>query len=161
MKFLLMPLILLFSLSGVSRETSVQDLFRLMNMDQLQKDSIDAMVNQQMQDSPQLRIVEDEYRTWMHDIVGWEAIKKPIGKEWKKIFKPREISDLIDFYKTSTGKKLLDKQPDLMGFSMQLMTQKTRSPEFQQGVQRIVQLAKDRKEALKAEQSKAPEESED
>jgi hypothetical protein len=151
MKSILITLFLMTSSNSFARETSVQDLFRLMNMDQLQKDSIDSMVDQQMLSTPQLKIVEPEYREWMHDIAGWDALKKPIAKEWKRNFNSREISDLIDFYKSPTGKKLLDKQPSLMAFSIKLMNERIKSEAFQKGVQRIVQLAKQRNEDLQSE----------
>lgn len=69
----------------------------------------------------------DEYYSKMMQLMreelNWEKVKGPIKSIYGEHFTDTEIRDLIDFYKTETGKKTLEKLPVIMQESMAISQQ--------------------------------------
>lgn len=115
-KYLILSALLMISLNAVSKPAgNIEELFKVMKMQELQDKSITAIVNQQMSLSPGMSKYKGEYTKLLQKYVGWKALKKPVGDMWAGMFSEKEIKDLVKFYKTPTGQKLLDKQPVIAG----------------------------------------------
>lgn len=115
-KYLVVSVVLMFSLNAFSKPAgNVEELFKVMKMQELQDKSIKAIVSQQMSMSPGMAKYKGEYTKLLQKYVGWKALKKPVGDMWAGMFSDKEIKDLVKFYKTSTGQKLLEKQPVIAG----------------------------------------------
>jgi len=73
--------------------------------------------------------------------IDWESIFADIYAE---VFAEDEIQGLIDFYHSPVGKKLLEKQPQLMGATMTRMQTEMAKfmPQVQQAAMQAVQEAK-------------------
>ena len=56
--------------------------------------------------------------------LSWKTLKDEYIKLYMKTFNEEEMKVIIDFYKTSAGKKLLNKIPELIDGSMQIGEQK-------------------------------------
>jgi len=77
----------------------------------------------------------------------WEAMFADI---YSNVFSAEEIQGLIDFYETPLGKKLLEKQPELMAATMQKMQGEMSKfmPKIQAAAMKAVQEAKAEKVEL-------------
>ena len=77
--------------------------------------------------------VKEELMTWFSGFFVWEQIRDLYIDIYIEVFTEEEINELVAFYQTPLGQKLLAKMPVLMQVSMQrtqAIMQK-RMPEFQ------------------------------
>ena len=56
---------------------------------------------------------KDAVDAYVRKYVGWEALKDEMIALYMKIFTEKEINELIAFYNTSTGRKLLAQSPEI------------------------------------------------
>jgi len=109
---------------------SIEELLQVSNV----KSMVDAMYGQMdqmlQQMSTQLQIEESErpimekFMSKVTDLireeVSWEQMKGPIFEIYRKHFSEQEVLDLTAFYKTESGRALVEKMPNLMQDSMQV-----------------------------------------
>lgn len=84
-------------------------------------------MGEQMGVAPGEQPIFDEYYSKMMQLMreelNWDKVKDPIKSIYGEHFTDTEIRDLIDFYKTDTGKKTLEKLPVIMQESMAISQQ--------------------------------------
>ena len=137
-KYLILSALFVFSLNAFSKPAgNVEELFKVMKMQELQNKSITAIVDQQMSMSPGMAKYKVEYTKLLQKYVGWKALKKPVGDMWAGMFTEKEIKDLVKFYKTSTGQKLLNKQPVIAGEITKITQEILSSKSFQNDAKSI------------------------
>jgi len=114
-------------------EKSVEKLFALTDMDQLlnsayaQMDGMFAQMSSQMELTEAQKPVMDKffkkYTELVREELSWKKLKAPMISSYQQVFSEPEVKELIEFYQSPLGKKLLEKMPQLMEVSMQMMQQ--------------------------------------
>lgn len=109
-------------------DEALQELSALMKMDKL-VDSMYSQIEVMLQNmstnmgvKPDEQTIFDEYYSKMVLVMkqemSWEKFEKPLLGIYAKHFSAQEIQDMITFYKSQTGKKSIEKMPELMQESM-------------------------------------------
>lgn len=55
----------------------------------------------------------------LREEVSWQRMKDPMAEIYQKHFTQKEVDDLLQFYKTDSGKAMVEKMPAVMQDSMQ------------------------------------------
>lgn len=134
MKYLLIAILALtinlpvFAADG--KRESVKELMVLMKIDSMiesmysQMDQMFAGVGEQMGIEASEQGIFDNYMrkisASMQEEVSWKKIEEPMIDIYMKSYTEEEIQDLLTFYRSSTGRSLVEKMPAVMGESMQL-----------------------------------------
>lgn len=133
MRTIILALLLLSTSLHASEETKQQKLVELLSV--MEMDSmVDAMYSQmevmlqnmstEMGVQPSEQAIYDEHYSKMMAIISeeisWEKMKPGAMAMYSNNFTEAEIADMLDFYKTTTGKAILRKMPAVMQESMQL-----------------------------------------
>ncbi len=116
--------------SQADTRQDVEELMGLLKVDTMM-DSMYAQMNQMMAGmTQQLDIQPDEQAIYqrfhqkmnnlMRTEMGYEQMKEPMIAIYLKHFSEKEIQDMVTFYKTDTGKALVEKMPQVMGETMQI-----------------------------------------
>lgn len=73
--------------------------------------------------------------------IDWETI---VARIYAKVFTEQELQELVDFYKSPIGVKVLDKQPELMRETMKVMQGEMVKimPAIQQDIKKSIEAAK-------------------
>lgn len=106
-----------FSFAQTSKENKIKDLLNLMGVEKNMSVMLDQMIEQYKQVFPN---VPNEYWSKMTEKKSVEDLKNLIVPIYSKNLEEKEIDDLIAFYKSPTGKKLIEKLPIIMNESMKV-----------------------------------------
>jgi len=85
-------------------------------------------LTQQSSTSQQTDALQSKHRQQVQDLVkaelSWEQLQEPLIALYGTVFSEAELQDIIQFYQSAAGQKLLKRQPELMQNTMQLMQQR-------------------------------------
>ncbi|WP_151811101.1 DUF2059 domain-containing protein [Acinetobacter bereziniae] len=128
-----------FAFAAQASDQQVQQLLKVMNIDQLLQETmqqirpqldqqayqiIKTSVNKE-QLSPQEQIVANELADKMYaqsqKTVSWEQIKPLYLKIYKDVFNAEEVQAQIDFYSSAVGQSILKKSPQIAQETMKMM----------------------------------------
>ncbi|ATG77045.1 DUF2059 domain-containing protein [Pseudoalteromonas sp. 1_2015MBL_MicDiv] len=113
-----------------SKQQKIDELINVMNMDAM----VDSMYGQvegmmkgmsdQMGVKPSEQAIFDKYygdmTTVLKTEMSWAKMQPMMISVYDKHFSEQEIADMLAFYKTDTGQKILEKMPVVMQESMQM-----------------------------------------
>ena len=83
---------------------------------------------------------QKEIMVWFSDFFAWEQIQDLYVDIYVKVFTEDELKEIIQFYRSPLGQKLLNKMPELLQESiekMQILVQ-DKMPEFQERLQKTI-----------------------
>jgi hypothetical protein len=100
--------------SDIEKRTAANELFDLMNMDVLLNESIEKMLQLEIQNNSQLGLYEDVVRTFFKKHMSGESLRDEFVDIYNQAFTEKELIDIVNFYKTSTGQKALRQTPALV-----------------------------------------------
>lgn len=107
-------LILLASVSFAQSNAETQavnELMKVMNLEQQINESAERMFEVQSKAMPQILPYKDVMLDFFHKYINWDSLGVQIKKIYTDTFTEAELSDLVVFYKTDTGQKLVKSQP--------------------------------------------------
>ena len=150
MAFLLvLPVVTFAGDDDAQRRLRVEQLLDLIDADLMidnvydQMNQVMAQTADQMKIQPGERAVLDRYHSRVTELLksdfSWEKLKPPMIDLYLKHYSDQEISDMITFYQTPSGKSLLKKMPLVMRDSVQLSQQKMQVvfPKIQQLIEEM------------------------
>ena len=116
-----------------SHAVAAEELLKVSRVEKMLEDSFEQIKLMQQSQIEALHVPQDQQGA-MENVVGqsldymkgamsWDNLKGDLIKIYMDVFTEEEIAELVSFYNTPLGQKLLDKMPDLMNKTMQL-TQK-------------------------------------
>ncbi len=146
MVFLLLAPFLLHSEEGVDRQ-SIEELLEVSDTKSM-IDSMYAEMDKMFKGmAAQLKIKESEQHVFdkfmkkmfsaMKAEMSWEKMKEPVIEIYMRNYTKQEISEILAFYKTETGKSLVKKMPIVMRESMQVS--QSMFMEFMPTIQQLAQ----------------------
>lgn len=139
------------SYAQTATDKSLDELFALTDMDKLVNSAYDQMDGMYAQMAGQMELTEaqkpivDKFfqknSALVREELSWKKLKSPMMETYRKVFSEPEVRELIEFYQSPLGKKLLEKMPELMQASMALMQDAMRDmmPKLQQLQQQLQQ----------------------
>jgi uncharacterized protein len=153
-------LVLIACLSSYSqtKQENLTELFKLMQVDkmmdkmygsivpvmqaQMKKAVPDSLQNPEMKTKmdENMKLIMNESKTMANDFVNNEMVGI-----YDRNFSEQEIKDLIVFYKSTTGKKMIEKTPVIQQETMQIMMTKY-IPKFQETIQNMMEKMTEKKE---------------
>ena len=106
-----------FTNAQSSKDVKIAELLETMGSTQAMKTSFEYMINYYKQNNPQ---ISSEY--WDNSLkhVDYNELVQKLVAVYSKHFTEQEIVDLLNFYNTSTGKKMIDKMPVILQESMEI-----------------------------------------
>lgn len=73
-------------------------------------------------------LLQNEHRQQVQALVkaelSWDQLQEPLIALYGTVFSESELQDIIQFYQSAAGQKLLKRQPELMQNTMQLVQQR-------------------------------------
>ena len=106
-----------FTNAQSSKDVKIAELLETMGSTQAMKTSFEYMINYYKQNNPQ---ISSEY--WDNSLkhVDYNELVQKLVPVYSKHFTEQEIVDLLNFYNTSTGKKMIEKMPAILEESMEI-----------------------------------------
>jgi hypothetical protein len=122
--------------SATHRE-AVRQLMTVTHVQELTEQSVDAMMKGQLQAMPQLAPFASILETFYREQMAWTTLEPEYTQLYLEVFTEAEIREMIAFYQTPLGQKLLTKMPVLMTKSNELMSRRlqTAMPQLMQRLQ--------------------------
>jgi hypothetical protein len=97
-----------------SHRAAAEELMQAANMEKLLQASVDVALNQQIKANPQLAPFKDVMHKFLSKHMSYAAIKDDLIAMYVAEFTEQELKEVTAFYKTPTGRKVLEKTPTLM-----------------------------------------------
>lgn len=102
---------------------SVQKASQLLdaiNMQKQYEQILQTTLDNQIQSHPELTQYKNTMMNFLNKYMGWDAIKNDFAALYGEMFTAGELEQLIAFYKTPLGQKLLQAMPELFSRGQQL-----------------------------------------
>jgi len=114
--FLLFALLLpgLTTADEASQREQVETLFRLTQMEKKIQESVDSVVQLQLQQNPELQRNRQALESFLQKYIGWPAMKEDIMRMYMRTFSEPELKEINAFYITPTGQKVINVVPELV-----------------------------------------------
>lgn len=98
--------------SGAEKEAEI--LFNTIGMDTALEQTIIQMVDMQLQQNPAMAPYKSVMLAFFNKYMNYESLKPELVEIYIDAFTEKELKELNHFYATSTGKKTIEKMPELM-----------------------------------------------
>jgi len=100
-----------------SHDQAVMDLIKLTKVEQQMAASTEAVADAMTKGNPVLTPFRDVIVEWASKYLTWNAMLPEIAKLYKETFTESEVRELIAFYQTPVGQKVLAKLPEVTLFN--------------------------------------------
>ena len=124
-----------------SHREAVRQLMEVTHVRELTEQSAETMLKGQLKQMPQLapfaKVLEDFY----HEQMNWSVLEPEYSRAYLEVFSEPEVRELIAFYQTPLGQKMLAKMPLLMAKTNELVTRRVQAatPQLMQRLQDAMQ----------------------
>ena len=110
-----------------SHRKAAENLLLVMEVDKSLPKIPDQVVENQMQQNPQLAAQREVLQRFLTKYVNWESVKEDTITAYTHEFTEPELKKLTEFYKTPVGKKASEKMPQLAFLAGQLGLKKAQA----------------------------------
>jgi len=107
-----------------SHREAVGTLFENTNMQQKIEESVDSVLALQLAQSPELREHETAVREFLERHIGWQSLEDALTGMYLQVFTEQEINEMNTFYSTPTGRKVIERLPELVQQRNQLASKR-------------------------------------
>jgi hypothetical protein len=113
---------------------AAEELLMEMNAEQMLAESINVMIDAQLQQTPELAQFEDVMRAFLEKYMSWQCLKEHMVRLYAEAFTEQELREIVAFYRSETGRKAIELTPVLMSKGMALGQQAAQDhvPELEQ-----------------------------
>ena len=119
-----------------SHLAAAAELLEVTDMEATLQKSIDATLEIQMSQMPQMAAVEDVMRDFFTKYMSFEVLRDDYALLYADTYSEEDLRGLIAFYQTPLGQRVVATMPDLTAASMELGQRATAEhmPELQQAI---------------------------
>jgi hypothetical protein len=103
-----------------SHRQAAEELLRAMRVDKQMESALEQTLDVSIKSQPSLKPYREVMRKFFAKHIGYDALKEDLVKIYVEEFTEPELRQILAFYKTPAGKKMVEKSPALMSKSMQL-----------------------------------------
>lgn len=116
---------------------TVERLFVVAEMEQLYNQSLETNMAAQIRAQPALVQFEDILRSFMQRHASWHLLKPDIARIYRETYTEADMQELIRFYETDFGQRLMASMPIVMARSTEVSMQRVQAalPELIEEVQ--------------------------
>jgi len=107
----------IFSYAQTTKDQKIAALLTTMGTTQTMKTSYEYMINYYKNSYPD---ISPEYWEKAAELVNYEDLVNKLTPVYSKHFTEKEIEDLLSFYHTATGKKMIGEMPSILQESMEI-----------------------------------------
>lgn len=120
-----------------THRAAVRRLMEVTHVRELLEQSSSSLLQDQLQRMPELAPYADIFRDFYREQLSWTALEPEYTTLYLEVFDESELRELIDFYETPLGQKLLAKMPTLVLKSNELVARRmqTAMPQLMQRLQ--------------------------
>jgi len=121
--FFILLTVLLFSLTALADEGAKREaeaLLKITNAETLLTQSIEQMLDLQIQQNPQLAPFKDVMQKFLYKYMSYESIKQEMIQLYSETFTEKELKEINAFYQTETGQKAIRALPAIMAQASQI-----------------------------------------
>jgi len=120
---------------------AAEQLIEMMEMEKTFNQSMEAMLQAQMNANPMLKQFEDIMRAFMGKYLKWSELKADYVKLYTDVFTESELKEMTQFYQTPLGKKMLNTLPALLTRGGQITSERLQPhlPELQKTIMERMQ----------------------
>ncbi|MGI8821507.1 MAG: DUF2059 domain-containing protein [Chthoniobacterales bacterium] len=97
-----------------SHRKATETLLGLMEMETLLSQSVNQMLQLQVQQNPGLALYQAEMKAFLGKYMSWSNLKDDMVKIYMAEFSEAELKELTAFYQTPVGRKTVQRMPALM-----------------------------------------------
>lgn len=118
-------------------EEAAERLLESMNMELTLSQSIEQMLNMQLQQNPAMGPYKEIMSMFLKKHMSYDILKPDMMRLYAEAFTAKELDEITAFYKTEVGKKTIEKMPSLMAAGGQIGAQRVQAnmPELQAMIQ--------------------------
>ncbi len=109
-----------FSQTNSDHYRAALELLDVVNAEKAFKSAIDITLTAQLKANPNLGPFEDILRSFLAKYANWSNLKAGVAELYMNEFTENELREMINFYKTETGKKAAEKMPILFSKGAEL-----------------------------------------
>jgi hypothetical protein len=110
-----------------SHRKAAENLLIVMEVDKSLPKIVDQVVENQVQQNPQLAAQREVLQRFLTKYVNWASVKEDTITAYTQEFTEPELKKLTEFYKTPLGKKASEKMPQLAFLAGQLGLKKAQA----------------------------------
>src|SRR5215211_4572594 len=120
-----------------SHRAAAESLLTNMDMDKLMSQSVDQMLQMQVQQNPAIAPYQTQMKTFLAKYMSWAAMKDDMVKIYVAEFSEPELKELNAFYQTPLGKKTVQRMPTLLAKGAEIGQKRVQEhlPELQAAIQ--------------------------
>lgn len=96
-----------------ARKTA-EELLSIVGIEQNLEKSIDQMLAVQLQQNPAMEPYKEIMRKYLNKYMSYETLKPDLVAIYAETFTTSELNELVAFYKSKTGRKVIEVMPVLM-----------------------------------------------
>ncbi len=96
------------------------------NMDQMTSQML-ASSGLDVEKDPQIQRDMQEMNTLVRAEMSWDKLEEPLIALYGNVFSEAELQDIIEFYQSPAGQKMLKRQPELIQGTMVMMQEQMQS----------------------------------
>ena len=136
-----------------SHRAAVKELMTVTHVRELMDQSSETMLAAQVQQMPQLAPYAGILRDFYKEQMNWSVLEPEFTQLYLEVFTEAELKELIAFYKSPIGQKMLEKMPVLMQKSNELSGKRIQAamPQLMLKLQKAMQAKQDSERAKKPE----------
>lgn len=127
--------------ADASHRASVQQLMTVMRVREMTEGNIENMLGAQLRQMPQLAPYAGILRDFYREQMDWKVLEPEFTRVYLEVFSEPEVRELIGFYQTPLGQKLLTRMPALMAKSNELASRRVQAamPQLMERLQAAMQ----------------------
>ena len=133
--------------SAATHRQAALELMEAMKIERNLNQTVDLVINAQVQAAPQLAPFEDLMRGFLGKYLSYESVRDDYAQLYEERFTEPELRQLTAFYRSDAGQKLIATLPDIMKKGMELGQAK-----LADHIDELKELLTKRAEELKAKQ---------
>ena len=118
--FLTSLLLIQIATAEIDAEREAEKLLSIMGMEQAVVQSMEQMLNLQLQQNPSLAPYKKVMVEFFSKHMSWESLKPEIIKMYAQAFSAAELREITDFYSTEVGSKSIKLTPTLFSQGAQI-----------------------------------------
>lgn len=100
--------------ADLGRRQAAEELARLMYAVESRSDFVGSIIDSSIRSNPNLELHRDVVLEWVRKLVSWEAIGPSLVDLYAREFSEEELRNILAFYKTPTGQKVLERLPSML-----------------------------------------------
>jgi len=120
-----------------THRAAAEALLNLMDMEKLMSQSVDQMLQVQVQQNPAIAPYQAQMKSFLSKYMSWASMKDDMVKIYVGEFTEPELKELAAFYQTPLGRKTVQKMPALLAKGAEMGQKRVQEhlPELQAAIQ--------------------------